>query len=1118
MTVTRITGFVISGMFILMVLASTAAVAESCQTTVGRLATVEGQVEVQRTGSPNWQAGVLGGDLCQGDTVRAGANSRATIALINQAVLRVDQNTAMRLDNISGVTEERSVLSLLKGAFQSFSRKPRGFEVNTPYLNGSIEGTEFVFRVKDGQSELTVLEGLVVASNSQGKVSVSGGESAVAEQGKAPYMRTVVRPRDAVQWSLYYPPVMAADAQAGPIDPEAQVSLKSAASLLSVGRVDAAQASIDKALQIDPNAGLAYALRAVINVVQNNNDQALADGSQAVALSPDSSAAKIALSYAQQAAFDIPAARDTMQQAVQQQPGDAMAYARLAELQLMLGDRRQASESVRQAVALDPNLERTQITLGFAALADFRNGEAKAAFGRAIDLNSSDPMAHLGLGLAKISDGDVEAGGRDIEVAVALDSNNALLRAYLGKTYFAEKRYPLDSEQFSIAKQLDPKDPTAYLYDGILKQTVNRPVEAVQDFGRSIELNDNRAVYRSRLLLDKDRAARGTSLARAYKDLGFAQLGVNESTDSVSIDPSNSSAHRFLADTYQGVRRREVARVSELLQAQMLQDINITPVQPSLSSTNLNVVTAGGPASAGFNEFTPLFERNKTQFNVSGVGGNNSTGGGEAVVTTVHDNYSLSAGGYYYDTDGFRKNNDIEHEIYNVYGQVALTPTVNVQAEYRYRDTENGDLALNFDPDDFSKNYNHKFRENTARAGLKFTPSNASTVLLSFIYSDIDESSTDSSSETEEIPELPPFPLVFDIDDAVRTDASDEAYQYEAQYLFNADLFNITAGATYATVDQVFKFDNRTTFTPLPFFIPEQPLPLSARDTSTIEDYRSYVYGNIKPNDASVWTLGLSYQKYDEEGLNFNRFNQKFGLQWNVTDAVRFRTAYFRVVKPALSSNRTLEPTQVAGFNQLFDDPSGTRSTRYGAGLDVDATRNLSLGVEMTKRDMETPEFDTDFNAFMDDQTEWHHEAYAYWTPADRWGLSARAVFDKFQSSNALNFDLPEEVRTVSYPVGVQYFHPSGFFAGVQVTYVDQDVDRSSLSTLASGQDDFTVTDLSLGYRLPRRMGIVSLSAQNLFDKEFKYQDDSYREFQDEPSIGPYIPDRTVMARFTLNF
>ena len=48
-------------------------------------------------------------------------------------------------------------------------------------------------------------------------------------------------------------------------------------------------------------------------------DQALADANKAVALSPDSSSAKIALSYAQQAVFDIPGATDTLQQAVQQQ-------------------------------------------------------------------------------------------------------------------------------------------------------------------------------------------------------------------------------------------------------------------------------------------------------------------------------------------------------------------------------------------------------------------------------------------------------------------------------------------------------------------------------------------------------------------------------------------------------------------------------------------------------------------------------------------------------------------------------------------------------------------------------------------------------------------------------
>ena len=40
---------------------------------------------------------------------------------------------------------------------------------------------------------------------------------------------------------------------------------------------------------------------------------------------------------------------------------------------------------------------------------------------------------------------------------------------------------------------------------------------------KAIELNENRAVYRSQLQLDSDLAARSASLARVYTDLGFQQ-------------------------------------------------------------------------------------------------------------------------------------------------------------------------------------------------------------------------------------------------------------------------------------------------------------------------------------------------------------------------------------------------------------------------------------------------------------------------------------------------------------------------------------------------------------------------------------------------------------------
>jgi tetratricopeptide (TPR) repeat protein len=133
----------------------------------------------------------------------------------------------------------------------------------------------------------------------------------------------------------------------------------------------------------------------------------------------------------------------------------------------------------------------------------------------------------------------------DIEIASVLDPNDSIVRSYLGKAYYEEKRNALAGEQFNLAKELDPQDPTPYFYDAIRKQSVNRPIEALQDLQKSIERNDNRAVYRSRLLVDEDLAARSARLGRIYRDLGFEQLALVEGWKSLIIDPANYSAHRF---------------------------------------------------------------------------------------------------------------------------------------------------------------------------------------------------------------------------------------------------------------------------------------------------------------------------------------------------------------------------------------------------------------------------------------------------------------------------------------------------------------------------------------------------------------------------------------------
>ena len=194
-----------------------------------------------------------------------------------------------------------------------------------------------------------------------------------------------------------------------------------------------------------------------------------------------------------------------------------------------------------------------------------------------------------------------------------------------------------------------------------------------------------------------------------------------------------------MSDVYATQPRQEIARVSELLQAQLLQDININPVQPSLSETNLGIITSGGPARPGFNEFTPLFERNQAQLNLSGEVGSDDTRAEEAVVSGIYDWFSISAGQFRYQTDGFRRNFDLDHRLFDLFAQAAVTPEFNIQTEFLQRSTEEGDRRLLFGSQIFRPHQRRDIDATLGRLGARLSPSPQSDIIGSLIYNTRDE-------------------------------------------------------------------------------------------------------------------------------------------------------------------------------------------------------------------------------------------------------------------------------------------------------------------------------------------------------------------------------------------
>lgn len=631
---------------VLILLFSPAASSQDVGDWVATLVSVEGTVEVRKASQSRWIPAALSDIYSIGDSIRVLAFSRAAIRLPDETVLRLDQNTTVTF--AESEDENRSWLELLWGVIHIISRDPRALKVITPFANAGLEGTEFLVEVTADETRITVFEGEVSVTTNFGDASVMSGERVSAAARRLLVTQVMLQPRDSVQWTLYYAPVLvrplpaaAQEADAGQAG-DAQFYSARAARRLAVGRVDDAEADISQALGLDSGNADAMALRSIIALTRNDGNAALELAQQAVVLDARSAAARIALSYAHQARFDLAAALDSLQTAVELDPANALGWARLSELWLALGDLDQSLEAAHTAASLSPNLAHTQTVLGFAYLSRIEIEMAQDAFATAIVLDPAAPLPHLGLGLALIRQGELIAGRAEIELAVILDPGNALIRSYMGKAYYEEKRDSLSASQLDMSKQLDPLDPTPWFYDAIRKQTVNRPVEALQDLQKSIELNDNRAVYRSRLLLDEDLAARSASQARIYDDLGFRQLALVEGWKSIDADPGNFSAHRVLADLYSILPRHDTARESELLQSQLWQPLSINPAQGRLSDIGSFVLQGTGPTDPSFNEFTPLFTYDQFVLRGSAVAGSNDTLGNEFIASGIADNISYS--------------------------------------------------------------------------------------------------------------------------------------------------------------------------------------------------------------------------------------------------------------------------------------------------------------------------------------------------------------------------------------------------------------------------------------------------------------------------------------------
>ena len=312
----------------------------------------------------------------------------------------------------------------------------------------------------------------------------------------------------------------------------------------------------------------------------------------------------------------------------------------------------------------------------------------------------------------------------------------------------------------------------------------------------------------------------------------------------------------------------------------------------------------------------------------SGLVGENDTWAGEGVVAGIYKKVSLSLGYTHFTTNGFRPNNDQKDDIVNAFIQLELSPNTSVQTEVRHRETKRGEVELRFAPDDFRPNLRERNYITSTRLGARHAFSPSSTLIGNVMYQDAARRVQDAS---------PPTLRLFEI--------KGEDYAYSGG-----------AGRTSVPLD-IHKFCQRrrilqyrferqhscrashawdTTSSPLRPIPPRIVQNRASVDRDT-QHTNVYLYSYIHPLKDVILTLGGSGDFFDTDIPRLedqDQFNPKFGIVWNPLATTTVRGAVFRTLKRTLITDQTLEPTQVAGFNQFFDDPNATRTWRYGVAVD----------------------------------------------------------------------------------------------------------------------------------------------------------------------------------------
>jgi len=1133
-----------------------------------RVLATNGVVEVLRSGAATWDLASTDpakGILRPGDQLRTGRDSRATVRLADRTIAPIGPLGQLMVLEAS---TDSSGVRLLRGRFFFLHRDDPGrVRIETPTVTAAIRGTEFYVGVDpdDGATDVQLYDGALQLTNQHGALVLEGSGATRALPGRPPEPAPALPAVNVVQWSLYYPAVLFLHELPGSLPPALDRSveayqagdLRAARFLYPQDRAPASSAERIYLAALSLGVGSvqdAIPLMDHSDVVADADLAPLRDGlhrlvdavqfrESSLGPHPTSVTWLLAESYYQQSRARLDQAREAARQAAELAPGFGAALVRRAEMEFSFGRIDAAATSLERALEASPRHAEAEALSGFLDAARNRTRAATAAFDRALQLDSGLANAWLGRGLCRLRTGEREAGLDDLLTAAAIEPQRAVLRSYLGKALEHSGDFPRAGHELKLARELDPADPTGWLYSALFLQRENRINEAIGALEQSQAVNDNRGVFRSRDLLDQDRAVRGANLANLYEDAGMRDVGYREAVRAVYEDYGNFSTHLFLANSYD----QRLDRRQENLRFE-------TPWYTEYLLANLLAPVGAGTLSQQVSreEYSRLFERNhlgiasRTEYLSNGDWHQSATVyGREGAV-------AFSVGESYRNENGYRPNGDLEQWTVTAQAKVQIDPANSLFFQSTYLDQEGGDLTQHYSEDQVNRNVRFsEQQEPLLMAGYHHQWSPAVHTLFLAARLD-DEVSVHNPTQNNAlywinaggaVTNVNIFPLALDYDNRL------EIYSGELQQMVGVGDHQFIAGVR----GQVGDHDTQSAM-PGFAFVP-------ATDDSFETDFdRVTVYGyyHWRVVDPLLLVAGVSYDRMhyplnyrrppisDEEDT-VDQVSPKAGLVWTPSRWTTVRGAYAQALGGvSIDQSVRLEPSQVAGFVQSYRSvipesvagpvpaeefeiagialdqrfPSRTYVGLSAEWLQSDARREDGVFVRST------PVVPGPINvttALADERLDYeektlfaslHQLVGDVWTVGVNYRLSEAELEDRFTqvapgtpSFGGFMSDRDLEATLHQVRLFALLNLPCGFFAQADTVYSQQS-NRGYEPDIPG--DEFWQVNAWAGYRFWHRHAEVSLGVLNITDQDYELN---------PLNLTPDLPrERTLAARLRFAF